>query len=378
MKRSILITTISLFLIGYLFGMTDENTVGKFPFKKLGHQILVKVKINDSKNDYNFIIDTGGVTFIDKTIVQELGLKQRGPMAKITTLNLSGYLIENIFCFTTFDFNIFRGSGTPIHGIIGSNLMERFKVTFDFQACSVIFSTDTSSLTPPDNSLYFTFRNHPVNNAPIIKFKVNQKILEGMIDTGQPFPVVLPFKDFEQFEKSDSTAFIRSKGLMIKWPTTTPRYNYLTRLKSCEFGSLKINNVICIFGEIPPVLSMPLIGTDFLFQFKMIINYPRDEMMLIPNHDSNFEDNQFSLGLNLNLSEEDEIFVEGVWENSPADKSNIQVGDHVITFNSRKAAPENLIELIEMLKDDNIKSISFEIQNQNEMRKLKLNKTMLF
>ena len=55
------------------------------------------------------------------------------------------------------------------------------------------------------------------------------------------------------------------------------------------------------------MLSMPLIGTDFLFQFKMIINYPKDEMLLIPNTDSHFEDNQFSLGLNLNLSENNEI-----------------------------------------------------------------------
>lgn len=378
MKRFSVVLSIFLFLSNCLFGMTNEDMVERIPFIKKEHYILVTAKINDSKSDYNFMIDTGGLTFIDKVVVQELGLKQRGPMAKITTLNLSGYRIENIFCFTTFDFNIFRGVGIPIHGMIGSNLMERFKVTFDFQACFVIFSTDTTSLSPSDSSLFFTFRNHPVNNAPIIKFKVNQKIIEGMIDTGQPFPVVIPFEDFEQFEKLDNSGFIRSKGLMIKWPHTTPRYNYLTRLKSCEFGSLKINNVICIFGEIPPVLSMPLIGTDLLFQFKMVINYPQDEMMLIPNPDSHFEGNQFSLGLNLNLSDKDEVFVEGLWENSPADKSNIQVGDQVITFNSRKATPENLMELIEMLKDDNIESISFEIKNQEGIRKLKLNKILLF
>ena len=199
-----------------------------------------------------------------------------------------------------------------------------------------------------------------------------------MIDTGQPFPVVLPFEDLEQFKKLNDTDYIRSKGLMIKWPLTRPQCNYLTRLKSCEFGSFKINNVICIFGDIPPMLSMPLIGTDFLFQFKMIINYPKDEMLLIPNTDSHFEDNQFSLGLNLNLSENNEIFVEGIWENSPADKSNIQVGDQVITFNSRKATPENLIELIEMLKDDHIKTIIFEIKNKKGLKKIKLNKVLLF
>ena len=378
MKRFIFAFMAILLLVYNLQGAGDKITVMKIPFNKLGHHILVKAKIDGSRNSYNFMVDTGGLTFIDKKIVKDLQLKQKGPMAKITSLGLSGYQIKNIFCFTTFDFNIFRGAGTPIHGIIGSNLMERFKVTFDFRKCYVIFSTDTTSLSPSDNSLYFAFRNHPVNNAPIIKFKVNKKIIEGMIDTGQPFPVVLPFEDLEQFKKSNDTDYIRSKGLMIKWPMTTPHCNYLTRLKSCEFGSLKINNVICIFGEIPSMFSMPLIGTDFLFQFKMIINYPKDEMLLIPNTDSHFEDNQFSVGLNLNLSKNNEIFVEGIWENSPADKSNIQVGDQVITFNSRKAAPENLIELIEMLKDDHIKTILFEIKNKKGLKKIKLNKVLLF
>jgi hypothetical protein len=356
----------------------SEYTIGEIPFKKLGHQIFVEAKINDSESDYNFMIDTGGLTFINKTIVQELDLKQRGPMAKITTLNLSGYQIENIFCFTTFDFSLLRRLGTPIHGIIGSNLLERFKVTFDFQAGSLTFSTDTTILNPSDNGLIFTFRNHPVNNAPIIKFKVNQKIIEGMIDTGQPYPVVLPLKDFEQYEKSDISGSIQSKGIIVKWPQTNPSYNHLTRLKSCEFASLKITNVICLFGELPPMLSMPLIGTDFLSQFKMIINYPKDEMMLVPNPDCHFKNNQFSIGLNLNLSENNEIFVEGVWENSPADKLNIQVGDHVIAFNSKKVTPENLIELIEIMKDDYVKSIRLEIKNQNGKRKLNLKKAMLF
>jgi len=41
-------------------------------------------------------------------------------------------------------------------------------------------------------------------------------LLFGMIDTGQPYPVVLPFKDFEQYDKSNKAVSIRSKGLMIK------------------------------------------------------------------------------------------------------------------------------------------------------------------
>ena len=80
----------------------------------------------------------------------------------------------------------------------------------------------------------------------------------------------------------------------------------------------------------------------------------------------------------MNLSEEHEIYVEGIWENSPADKAEIQVGDQILTFNSIKAAPENLMDLIKMLKDESIESILFEIKSQDSIRKLDLHKVLLF
>lgn len=378
MKKLIIITVPCLYIVGHVFGMVSHLEDGKIPFTILHHMILVKAKIDDSSVNYNFIIDTGGLTFIDKKVVKELGLKERGPMAKITTLNLAGYQIENVFCFKTFDFNIFRRSGIPIHGIIGSNLMERFKVTFDFQSSFVIFSSDTTSLTQPGSGLLLPFRNHPVNNAPIINFKVNQKTIEGMIDTGQTYPVVFPLDDFEKYKTADLADAIYSKGVIVKWPQTTPTHNILSRLNSLELNHLKLTNTICVFAELPPLLSMPLIGTELLFQFNMIINYPKDELLLIQNPDFNIKKNRYSLGMSIDLTEENEAVIEGIWENSPADKANIHVGDKLIRFNSKEITSSNLAELLEMMHNDNISSIHITVNNQNGRRDIKLEKVMLF
>ena len=378
MKRSFFSMGLFLSLMGCGFGMKTQNEPAKIPFKIIGHDIVVTAKIDGFENDFNLVVDTGGVALIDKKIADELELKQRGSMAKINVLNLSGYQIENVFCFTTFDFSLFKRMGIPIHGIIGSNLMERFKVTFDYLTNSLILSSDTSALIPRGDGIHFRFRNHPVNNAPIIQLKINGKEIEGMIDTGQPYPIALPFKDFERFVKPSGTEAVRSKGLMIKWPQTDPRFNYLTCLKSLKLGNLRIAQAFCIAGELPPMLSMPLIGTDLLSQFKMIINYPRDELMLIPNPDIQLESNLYTLGLNLNLSEKGEVFVEGIWEGSPADKAGIQAGDVVTAFNEKRTAAENLSELLKMMDDDRVESINLEISNQNGTRKLELNKEWLF
>jgi hypothetical protein len=378
MKRSIFIYSLFIILIINANENYSKPATDSISFEFLKHLILVKAKINESQKDYNLVIDTGGLTFIDKNVAQELNLKQRGIMAKIDTLDLSGFKIGKIFCFTTFNFQPFKKLGTPIHGIIGSNLLERFKVTFDFKSCLITFSSDTSSIEPVENGIHLSFRNHPVNNAPLIKFTLNQKIIEGMIDTGQPFPLVLPLNTFDEYKDTGVYDFIKSKGLMEKWPNTSADFNYLARLKSFELENIKIDTILCLFGELPQLLSMPLIGNDFLSHFKIIINYPKDEMMLIPYPDMYFKNNEFSIGINPGITADNKAMVEGIWENSPADKANIQVGDIIVSFNSQQVTPANLIELMKIMENDNAKSIKLEIENKDGKKEVTLTKVMLF
>jgi hypothetical protein len=354
-----------------------EALEGSVPFERLGHLIVVKAGINGSPEEFNFVVDTGGVACVDKDLARELGLKERGIMAKIDTLALSGLKIGGVFCFTNFDFGHLRALGTPIHGMIGSNLMERFRVTFDFRAGLVTFSDDTTSAARPDSALVFSFRNHPVNSAPLVEFKIGKEAMEGMIDTGQPYPLVIPLSSFDDFDQSAFSGCLRSTGLMKKWPLTHADHNYLVRLKSVTFGDMSIENVICLFGELPPLLSMPLIGTDLLSQFEMIIDYPNDEMLLVPYPGLEMKQNEFSLGLNLGLSDEDSVIVEGILEGSPAAQW-LDVGDIVLSFDSREATARNLIELIRMMNDDSVESLQLEIKRGDESEIVELHKHLLF
>ena len=356
-------------------GAATDHTVR---FEWLSHLPLVRGKINGSSNDYNFIVDTGGLACIDKKIAQDLALKQRGMMAKIDTLELPGLQIHKIMCVTAFDFRHLDVLGTPIHGIIGSNLLERYKVTFDFKARSITFSTDTTSLNEPDNGFLLNFRNHPVNNAPLVDFKIAGTTIQGMIDTGQPHVVVFPLESFAEYKEACGLNFIKSRGLMEEWPMTTANFNYLARLKSFELGKIKIEDTVCLFAQLPGMLSMPLIGNDFLSQFKIIINYPKDEMVMIPYPDMHGKNNVFSIGLNPDISKDGQPVIKGLWENSPADMAQLAVGDRILSFNGQKATQQNLIELINMIVDESVKSITIEIGSQAGTKKVTLDKRLLF
>ena len=374
----VLLTVTMLFSVSFSFGLSIGAGEGEIPFRMLGHLMTVTVKINDSPKEYNFVVDTGGATFVSKEVADNLGLKQMGPQAKINTLHLPGFQIANIFCFTTFDFSHFNSLSVPIHGIIGSTLLERYRVMFDFVRGVMTLSDDQSELEIPENGLRFKFRNHPVNNAPLIECKINGKIREAMIDTGQPNAFVLPIETFEDYAAEDFAGFFKSKGLMEKWPDNKVSFNYLVRLNKVELGGKTFDKVLCLFGDLPRLLSMPLIGTDLLTQFRITIDFPTDEMVMVPIGGFRLKDNLFSVGVNVVLSEENEIIVGGIWENSPAEKAGLQVGDRVSSLSSMDIRPDNLLDLQNALRDDEVDTIELGVISKGVKRTVHLKKTMLF
>lgn len=239
-------------------------------------------------------------------------------------------------------------------------------------------SDDQSELEIPENGLRFKFRNHPVNNAPLIECIINGKTLEAIIDTGQPNAFVLPIETFKDYAAEDFAGFFKSKGLMEKWPENKVDFNYLVRLNKVELGGLTFDKILCLFGDLPRLLSMPLIGTDLLTQFRIIIDFPKDEMVMIPIDGYRMKDNLLSVGVNVVLSEENEVIVGGIWENSPADKAGLLVGDRVFSFRSMEIRPDNLLDLQNTLRDDEVGTIELGVISKGEKRTVLLKKTMLF
>ena len=351
---------------------------GRIGFEQIGHLIIVKGAINQSEKLYNFVVDTGGIAAIDKELAGELGLKQQGLMAKIDRLNLSGFEIENIFCSTAFNFKHFHAEGIPIHGMIGSNLLERFAVTFNFKSRTLVLSDQETSLAYNRQGIFLKFFNHPVNNAPCIYVKLGSKDTQAMVDTGQPYPLVIPLKDYYAYRDVLEDPAIKSTGLMIKWPGAAANYNYIVRLKTVEIDKLSIKHGLCVFGEIPAMLSMPLLGMDFLKQFELMINYPKDELLLIPNPDLKIPNNIFTAGFSATVNRANQVVIEGIWTGSAAEKAQLRPGDQILRANFEPVSGVTIIKLRQLLLDDSIENIHLKIKNETGDREVTLAKEKLF
>ncbi|HEY5498829.1 MAG TPA: hypothetical protein VIK20_00450, partial [Bacteroidales bacterium] len=303
--RFFLIMFIGLFTFGVSVETEKAAKEAVIPFELLDYVILVKCKINDSKEFYNFILDTGGVTVIDKTLANELKLKQLGPQAKINTFYLGEYAVEKVFVFTNFDLKQFKTSyGIDVSGIIGSDLLEDYIVTIDYEKQQLILSTDMEALALEKKSnqagYFLKFTKHPINHAPMIKCKLNGNIeVEAMIDTGQPYSLVLPLKELERTGVLKQKNTLKAKGVIVKWPGTISPDNFLAQLKCFEADRLKINNIITVFAELPVMLSVPLLGSDFLSRYLIKIDYLHEEILLIPKTGYQGLNHSFSAGLQL-------------------------------------------------------------------------------
>ena len=99
--------------------------------------VLVRIKIN-GKGPFNFILDTGApAMFVTKAIAKKAGLSDKG-WAKFDTLVVEGGLsvpnargrIEDLFQLE--GMNSLGLAGTELHGVIGYEVLARFRITYDF------------------------------------------------------------------------------------------------------------------------------------------------------------------------------------------------------------------------------------------------------
>lgn len=380
MKRTVIPTFLLAFFSSTLaFAQVEDRPVkGAIPFELREHLIVIEGKINGSARSYHFILDTGGLTFIDRKVAEELGLRKKGDMAKLDTLAMGEVSIPNIFAFMGFDFQKFERYGIPFSGIIGSNLLERFKVAIDYRNQRVILSPDQEDSKESSPGYRVKFTSHQVNHAPMIDGLVNDTIsLKAMVDTGQPFSVVFPLDYLDSMGLRGDPSLVRSKGVIIDWPGTKTKDVYLGRIGQWTQGGLQKRDLMCLFAELPALLSVPLLGKDYLSQFLMTIDYPNHEILFVPYEDASFVKDLFSFGLNLAKGDNNAIIVDGLWTGGPSDRAGIKVGEEIIACNGKPFNGDAIFQLRRLISDEKVTEVRLVLKNEGARREVLLRKETL-
>ena len=101
--------------------------------------VLVRVKLN-GQGPYHLILDTGAPSvFLAKSVAEQLGLKlDRSGWAKLDAFEMEGGLrVPNVRAHVAdlFQLEGMNGlglAGVELHGVIGYNVLARYRITYDF------------------------------------------------------------------------------------------------------------------------------------------------------------------------------------------------------------------------------------------------------
>jgi hypothetical protein len=352
-----------------------REEVNRVPFKLAGHKIYLRASVNGS-GDFDFILDTGALTVIDETVARELDLERGVAVPSLDTvksaficrdrvkIDLGDVWVDGFIPMIT-DLPDADSTDPGIDGFIGSDFLRFFCLTINYQERELIFSSENFV---PSNPIYtIKMKKFFPLGFPMIDAVINDSGRTAMmIDTGSPFSIVCPISMIEDGEMFRDQTVLKSNGTFMKWPSTTKDYNYLSCAKSLRFGDYDIRNIPLYFAELPRQFSSPLIGKDFLDNFIVTVDYIHDLVILEPSgggFGGGFEDGLFSIGLAVR-KEGDRVLVRGVWQNAPADRNGIQVGDEVLTLNGRPAEDMSLDEITAILKDDNFVEVVLRVRNE--------------
>jgi hypothetical protein len=352
----------------------------EIPFRLLRHKITVPVFVNEEPNQYVFVLDTGALTFIaeDVAAALELEIGQSVPTidedekAYLTRLESKNLIIPRMDFQTVFD------STFVFAGFIGSDFLRFFRVGIDYEDQRLILSQPSDTMVLTQGQYRIPMEIPLPMRFPFVDIMVNDSVkTRAMIDTGSPFAFVMPLSFEKTLCGSTTTPCLKSTGTLVKWPSTDPPHNCLTRLSTLCLGDMVIRNLPVLLTDLPMMVGTPLLGRDFLDRYRIELDYPSEQLFLSPVEGRDHENNVYSAGIGLK-ERDGTVIVSGFWEGSPAASSGLEPGARVFELNGMDAGSLTQDDIDALLNDDAIPSIQLGVQRDDGFRMISLHKVLLF
>jgi predicted aspartyl protease len=356
-------------------------------FSLLRHKIAVPVFLNDEPNEYVFVLDTGALTLIAEHVASKLELEkgqsiptmdedEKAYLTKLKSIKIGQMEVQD-FIIPRMDLQAVFDSTFRFAGFIGSDYLRFFRATIDYQNRLLTLS-QRADTTGPSACMQRIPMDAPLPmRFPYIDVTVNDSIrTRAMIDTGSPFALVMPLSFEEQLCGPLLGPCITSVGALVKWPSTDPPYNCLTRLKTVSIGELVVRDLPIILTDLPMMVGTPLLGKGFLDKYVTVLDYPGRHVFLCPLADRDHETNVFSTGVALKRRGDD-AYVSGFWKDSPAGLSELEHGDRIVEVNGIDARSLSQEDIDAVLDDDSVTTIHLGIKGEEKVTILTLEKTWL-
>lgn len=277
-----------------------KNTTGRsvlsFPVEIMNNLLFTEVMVNGAYQ--KFILDTGSPRTIlngayynrTTSISDSKGVHGNSisglDIVTVGSMTLHGLTLENQKILTADLEHLEKSIDTPVHGIIGTDMLEAFDIVFDY-------TNQRITLVDPDH--FETYAHQHLKNGafykvpfvaqrghlPVVELTVGPHKFHVAIDSGASSNA---FTTSHQERLSPYLSNMSSADLRGVSKTTTKRTK--GTLDQVTLGEKNIGKVNTIFSELshldkPGAIKLDgIIGYDVLSAQKTVLSYKRQELLL--------------------------------------------------------------------------------------------------
>ena len=298
-----------------------------------------------------FLLDTGAErSALDKHFATQIGLNS----ASVQTLQhpfqneLSGSVFVRDFCIqsiATKNVDLLttdltpqsRAIGEKIDGVLGVDLLRKYWVTIDYAAGMVKLDLF------PEGELGRPVRLYSVGDRFFVPLRIQGEPMDFLLDTGTDLSVMSYSGWLQLNRKWKPPALIsgiRSPG--------SPTPSRLMCVSDLEIESVEYRQVPMrvLTQASSGFLSFPnekgLLGSDFLKQFMIELDFGKETMFLRPNPAYRGDNDRFSsIGIQFVKDASGPFVIMAVWTPSPAATAGMKTGDRVVEVNGANTAKMN-------------------------------------
>jgi hypothetical protein len=237
--------------------------------------------------------------------------------------------------------------GQPLDGILGYGFFSQFVVEFDYAAQRVrLFAPETYVAPPKAVMIPITFRG----KSPLVEITLDNATGESVktfveIDTGSFESLGLKGAFLDEHRLVPANALKRPLfGLAIGGETT----GYRTRLAAATLGPFRLPRPVTsatTSGDGGSADVAGVLGGEALNRFKVIVDYSRKQLLLIPNRELSRPSEYFDfLGFQIVAAGEhyNQFQIKAVMPDSPASEAALQPGDDIVGIDGQPTSKMSL------------------------------------
>jgi len=375
------------------FHLLQKRRSTRIPFELHANLIILPARINRS-DTLHFILDTGVSStiitdpsiepYINSQFVRSIQLDGVGQDSALAAQVSIGNTLQVGYA-RTFNHNLVvlqqdllklsELIGTPINGLIGYELFERFVVTIDFRQREILLQLPG----------YYTYRPRKGAKVPldlidrkpyiddvVIRGKGGEQKVKLLLDTGAGHALML--NTYSTHIPLPDTTIDVQLGIGLSGKIS----GSLGRLKGMNIGGYPLSDVVASFpdslsfgGKLSPTTGRQgNIGGELLRRFKVTINYPEKYMVLKPVRKAmkeTFEHDMSGMDLRAKGEKFNEYYIDKVIEDSPADIAGLQKDDRLMFINNSAAKELNMTEIYKLLQRKEGKAIDLVVNRKGSL-----------